>query len=58
VGSDDLVDPVWFAARILLRAIHRVAKPRDGLPVYIVQWRAANHLAAVIGGIAYDDDIH
>jgi hypothetical protein len=28
----------------VLRALHLVAKPRDGLPVYIVQWRAAHHL--------------
>ena len=58
VGSDDLVDPVRFAARVVLRAIHLVPKPRDGLPVYIVQWRAANYLAAVIGRIAHDDDFH
>jgi len=58
VGSDDLVDPVWYAARVVLRALHLVAKPRDRLPIYVVQWRAADHLAAVIGSIAHDDDFH
>jgi len=58
MGSDDLVDPMWFAARVVLRAMHLVAKPRDGLSVYIVQWRAANHLAAVIGRIAHYNDFH
>lgn len=57
-GSDDLVDPVRFAARVVLRAIHLVAKPRDGLPVYVVQWRATDHLAAVIGRVTDDDDFH
>jgi hypothetical protein len=58
VGGDDLVDSVWFAAWVVLWALHLVAKPRDGLPVYIVQWRAADYLAAVIGRIAHDDDFH
>jgi hypothetical protein len=58
VGSDDLVDPVWFAVRVVLLALHLVAKPRDGLPVYIVQRRAADYLTAVIGRIAHDDDFH
>jgi hypothetical protein len=40
----------------MLGAIYLVAEPRDGLSVYIVQWRAADYLAAVIGRIAHDDD--
>lgn len=58
VGGDDLVDSMWFAAWVVLRAVHLIAKPRDGIPVYIMRWRAADHLAAVIGGIAHNDDFH
>lgn len=58
VGGNDLVDPMWFAVRVVLWALHLVAKPCDGLPVYIVQWRAADHLTAMIGRIAHDDDFH
>jgi hypothetical protein len=58
MSSDDLVDPMWLAARVVLRALYQVAKSRDGLAVYIVQWRAADHLASVIGRIADDDDFH
>lgn len=38
VGSDDLVDPVWLAAWVVLRTIHLIAKPRDGFPVHVVYW--------------------
>jgi hypothetical protein len=55
VGSDDLIDPVWLAARVVLWAIHLVAKPGDGLSVYIVQWRAADYLAAVISRVSNND---
>lgn len=58
VAGNDLVDSVWFTTWVMLRAIHLVAKPRDGLPVYVVLWRAADHFAAVIGRIAHDDDFH
>jgi hypothetical protein len=56
VGSDNLVDPVWFASRVVLGAVHLVAKPRDGLTVYIMEWRTTDYLAAVIGRIAHDND--
>lgn len=58
VGSDDLVEPMRFAAWVILRTIYLVAKPSDGFSVDIVQWRTADHFAAVIGRIAYDNDFH
>jgi len=55
MGSDDLVDTMRFAARVVLRALDLVAKPCDGLPVHIVHWRAGDYLAAVIGWISDHD---
>lgn len=52
MGGNDLVDPMWFAARVALWAIYLVAQPRDRLAVDIVRWRATDHLAAVISRVS------
>jgi len=52
MGGNDLVNAVWFAAWVVLRTIHLVAKPRDRLAVDIVRWRATDYLAAVISRVS------
>jgi hypothetical protein len=57
VGSDDFIDAVRLAAGIALGAFHFVAKAGDGFAVNIVLGRAGDDFAAVVGGVADDDDL-
>lgn len=57
VSRNNLVDAVWLSARVALGTFDLVAQAGDGLAVDVVLGGASDDFAAVVGGVAYYNNL-